>query len=693
MGYPEEITPKSEPLSKSGCQAGETTPESDSQPSKSRFGWFQPLVLIGGTLGIALCVAALGTYWAWGLGSDHRGIWAKVVVMNRSTQIITIGATIIRSCVGLQTAFACMILAVLTIYHKQVIFGPDAATVSMYQVTSTGPQSLLVPLWRGWTGGKSPWGFICVVLLLIVSFIVQFTSTILVADLYPGSVYGPLQERKRQGYAPDQPDGDYQYALRTKPPGMPAFAECAGKNTFKLKSSSNFKDTKSKIRAFIPMDKGEREEVAEYHGPANGVDAHVICLAIEDVPDLAVFVNVSDTPINIDQMHLSGTIKLPKFVLDSDPSRPRNVLDADLSRNLNVSCNITQGAFSICPVNLLDDTEYGKLKENPLKQSFVTEFPSPRIDDPTNSWTLISRVSWPLVGNLTEIRQAGKSISDQNKAITNGSEWATWEATSGRTTIKVEQSLCLSSFKARYLYIEATRAGNFTEPDLKINKGSISGYNADNIQKLLGTKPSPKGKRGAFEIKKWSLIDSTGLENSSLDSSITAIETWREVLAANWMLSTCLAENCQGTDGFNYALQAIFNDTLTQSENLALALQSLLTVVTSINYYDQIAFFDLQAPAHFTRAVTHAIPRKFAGLAVVIIALGLHFVLLIALLVVFISIRPEKTKHATPYFGNKDRMWDVAKVLANLTRQKDWEEGAQIVENIEGGDQVDLTHK
>lgn len=98
---------------------------------------------------------------------------------------------------------------------------------------------------------------------------------------------------------------------------------------------------------------------------------------------------------------------------------------------------------------------------------------------------------------------------------------------------------------------------------------------------------------------------------------------------------------------------AIFFNTLDDTNDLSQALQSILTTMTITQYTSQFAGFDASYNATITRTRIYPMPRKVRGLSVTLATLGLHFLLLGVLLLLFFRGVTATGKSAASPASNK----------------------------------------
>ncbi|KAF8242341.1 hypothetical protein K440DRAFT_639289 [Wilcoxina mikolae CBS 423.85] len=159
--------------------------------TSGRMLYFSLLVVTLSTIAIFLSLLTLCLLWDPTNKSHPERLWSNLSITGWTTRVITIGSTVIRFGVSFQIVLAFSMMASILLVRNQILYA-DAARVAMARVSGSGPGSIIFPTLRGRTEGKESWsmGYIIVIMLLLLSGLFQFTSTILVSDLrrqdFPG---------------------------------------------------------------------------------------------------------------------------------------------------------------------------------------------------------------------------------------------------------------------------------------------------------------------------------------------------------------------------------------------------------------------------------------------------------------------------------------------------------------------------
>ena len=90
-------------------------------------------------------------------------------------------------------------------------------------------------------------------------------------------------------------------------------------------------------------------------------------------------------------------------------------------------------------------------------------------------------------------------------------------------------------------------------------------------------------------------------------------------------------------DAMHRSHSTLVSDILRDTNNPAVALQSLWTVLLQMAYYDFSGDYTLHAPAKYGAAVQYIIPWRWTFFAAIVSLLGLHLVLVATALVLFVT--------------------------------------------------------
>ena len=81
----------------------------------------------------------------------------------------------------------------------------------------------------------------------------------------------------------------------------------------------------------------------------------------------------------------------------------------------------------------------------------------------------------------------------------------------------------------------------------------------------------------------------------------------------------------------------LFQEIVQSGGSIAFALQSLITLLSSVAYYDQLGQFDNKAPISQTQVVTANAPQRYRGFVAVATVLLVHLILLGIIVTMFLN--------------------------------------------------------
>ncbi|EJT71211.1 hypothetical protein GGTG_10471 [Gaeumannomyces tritici R3-111a-1] len=282
------------------------------EPSRARpglkrsLGVLKVLVICGGTLAIFALVGFLAFIWKNANDatfetspSPPTTLWRRLLNSGRLLQIITVSTVMLRFLAALQVGVMTQMLSSLVLERGGCSL-KDLALLSLMRAETSGPfGEITFAIWRQRGLANRVLGAL-LFLLLIVSGVTQFSSTLLVTDISTVKVLDDynisnisvaLQTSTTEFYGTQT--GSY---WATRPPAYPRFAEDPGSPV----QGEDYYDTGTTIRAFLPVDSSsQRTAMRSYEGVTSAFDARVVCVR----PQLTV------TSFNYTNMlHLEGTI-------------------------------------------------------------------------------------------------------------------------------------------------------------------------------------------------------------------------------------------------------------------------------------------------------------------------------------------------------------------------------------------------
>ena len=541
---------------------------------------------------------------------------------------------------SMQASTATSMLAGLALENTQILL-LHLASVSTMRSANAGPHILAWLILKAFLKDPLRWHRALIptliLILVITSTLAQFTSTVLLADLKPGVVPG---DNSSYTIATNfhTVNGSTPFTLRgtvwdKKPPFYPTFAEYHEAPSSVEEDKS---DTGLTLRAFLPLSGQEaRSSLRAFSGLATVLDCRVQCFR----PEL----NLEAGHYTTGALALTGSIS------------------AAGSQSTNFSCVLPQ------PVS---DAEGNTVDQWQIAMTYLGTFPNAS-SAPVHSELrpLTSRGQYGMgfvVVNLT----AGSLVEWQTVLGVDGGEFGTF-GTSGvgpvlyssrqewldliftkNASLIMSVSLCYSSYDTADLAIQAFSGSNRTEPMPRYDPLKQN-YDYSGIRSQLGQLPNGQqaqilDERGILSLSKrdsWNpgvgddansswLIDAAALTlvDDLVDSQSfeTATSTGNNITAHiyaadDYSVSVWPGEPRLGTDA---STTALFQQIVKDQRGIASAIQSLLTVFTSMLYYDQLQQFNNANNISMTSFMVVSKPASVRGLTAVTIVASVHLLLI-----------------------------------------------------------------
>ena len=487
---------------------------------------------------------------------------------------------------------------------------------------------------------------IVVLLLFATTTALQFSSTVLLSDLRLGQIAGLPTQRNATydfvythgGTGPDpgvyRPSGySYPIQLRTStwlrnPPSFPAFAEYSSP----VPGLEGVDDTGVLLRSFLPFaDAQSREGIRDYSGPAMVLDSRVSCQR----PHLS---RVSTSE--------GGSALTGRIAGMFEPSAEVDKLWTPGRIPFKCSVFFSENALSICQVVYLSPFTDSYASSGGLLSEFsniTTKDVSKLVTQGYSLWSLpllviqAHNVTENKIGNVLGFGSHGPWTDVHTP-------WQTWSI-----------SICYSAWATADLDVDMNGNDNRTEPIAHWNP-QREYYTEPDVHKQLGDlEPleSTSKSRGILHLApRSSWIP--GPTNAISDTIQPFVQQFADV--TNQLLS--LGANCMDCTAFmspadpnsrwfydtyvynanrdttkmflvDYTLSTLFHQTLGNNGtgSLARAMSSLITIMSSMAYYDQMPQFAKSANTTQVFFTSVLYPQSHLGFWAAVIVLGAHLVL------------------------------------------------------------------
>jgi len=232
--------------------------------------------------------------------------------------------------------------------------------------------------------------------------------------------------------------------------------------------------------------------------------------------------------------------------------------------------------------------------------------------------------------------------------VKDNGEWV--DISSSLTGLSLSLTVCYSSPVAKSMPIEASRAATeHHEATSNWSPGSLS-YDTLAIRHQLGATKhqSSRDVRGVLALTNktsWGEPEIGILGNRFSFSAFS--EQWTLGNNTVLMCTSCLSAISVGGDSefgatttivpsmANRQHAALFNDILQDTLNPALALQSHLTVLFGMTYYDHLVQFDLSGPVSLVRSADVLRPTGKLFFSIVLVVSAVHLVTVVVINLLF----------------------------------------------------------
>ncbi|KAF2821369.1 hypothetical protein CC86DRAFT_470601 [Ophiobolus disseminans] len=605
---------------------------------------------------ITLVVILAGTgflSFLW-LGDYTNGNWIEVMISNWATRAVSISSLLLRTAVDFQAAIATAILVSLLLESRAGVRLYSLADLSSMRSGAASPWSLgSIMLQKTWTISEKhklslAW-VVMAISLLVTTSTLQFTSTILLSDLKPGSLGGhnfETQVRNGLSYRNITRRITRDSAWTSNPPLFPAFGEYHEPTA----RASNVSDTGMLLRAFLPYPTVEsRQKLRSYAGKAMILDARVSCQA----PQLT----------NIQSSGHYGEVTGV----------------ADATEQLSMLRNASPVEFD-CSIAGLD--EYSICQLGRTYPASVASLNS-QFENSTSYGTAFL-VTKGTQGGTPPLRHA---------------EW-THINFSNQTSSGASFSLCFAPWDASILDVSMTSAANRTEPQMQW----WDDFEPSNVVEHLTLHHEHRFERQILRMEKprsflGDLLppserplvqsDASGSSAAKYGSNTPLPENWSIFLTGEPFITllNSFSRSPKRAISADPALAAIFKETLDVTGSPAWAMSSLITVLSMTNYYSQLPAFDRLDNVTVSMYKEVLYPQQNVGLMFVLWVLVAHHVLVAVLVVLFIrKTRFTLLGNAWSAFSQMSESPEVKAYIGAASLKSDGE----VVQHLKAGKHGDL---
>jgi hypothetical protein len=575
----------------------------------------------------------------WTSGYNNM-VWHLIMVRQWATRIVTISALLIRTATSLQTGLAVAMLVSLLLESGGRVKLRNIPIMSVARASGSTSLLMLRPVISGLSisGSIRTNGYLVALLVLFAtSTLLQFSSTALVSDLSLGQLpglsvnsstgcdleYAGADEPLAFGYLNDDWKNSPRIYMRP-PTAFPTFAEYSEP----IEVPSGVDDTGLLLRAFLPFrDVQSRENLRNYSGKAQVLDSRVSC---QPPHFLNAIVSVDQ---NSQTFTMTGSLLPSRNVTGLwTPADP-----VPYNCTFNAETPSPQWGLSICTIYGPDPS--GEFRDTAGTGGFLSsQF--------RNTNQTYQSGSPFLLFTRPDSIQFESLVQGSPWSITNSVDNGPWLSViySPKEPLTVEGSpfermtLCYTAWDTARLQVDIHGNSNRTEPSLF--HGGVTGtyYTRPNISAQLN-------------ICHGNRCDGSKPEVMSLDTPRTS---WRPDLEDELDSDTPfvlrqadmdLVDGSEGgakvaftfpNDNYDPTLTELFLKFFSDSGSPAQVLSSMITILSSMAYYDQVTRFDYNCNGTATFFTTVVYPQSSSGLTAFLVILTAHLLLVAAATIAFV---------------------------------------------------------
>ncbi|KAK3348648.1 hypothetical protein B0T25DRAFT_546166 [Lasiosphaeria hispida] len=586
------------------------------------------------SVGYILPLASLGFLGFLWFANQTDNLWRRIASDNWMPRAIAICAEVIKQPISFSTGTLVAMMAALVLEQFDVVL-PNAASVSLMRATASSGSSLLL-LWHQLvtmvaTRFKNSWPTLLLVFLLSCVYgLTQAVSILLLSDLGLATIPGDGASNAAIPIPITLSDTD---SIGHSPPWHrpPAFFPIFAEYSEPPYESVGVRDTGLTLRAFLPLpNPRDRESLFEYIGPTTVIDARVTC----QVPRLADTI-VSRSGDNV--LRVDGRVAASRHT----PRLADDVSPLDANRSIPFSCQFGMGEIglggksgdewrtAICQLPSQEGFDF-----LPVSKGLVSEF-----EDIGSSPENVSAGIAYLITNITlgspefwKVIMGGNDNVFSPPAFSDRSEWIDLIFSNGDAVLSL--TLCHSAFRQAEMPVHLSSASNRTEI-VPLFNFSNSRYDFSAVRNQMGQGRRQTDQRKLLRMHSKSWVQETGLSyiRNGLDMS-KGVSEYRRSPFENANI-TGIMYNVGGAavNKSDYILPDImhvwlFQEIVANGGSVAFALQAILTVLSSMTYYDNIQNFDRMEPVKQIFFMVTTVPMEWKGFAAVAATIALHLALM-----------------------------------------------------------------
>ncbi|CAG1990402.1 unnamed protein product [Fusarium graminearum] len=637
----EKVTSTSQTETEQDHETSSMVPDSSRTSKHRRYSWWQSIGPVSATILIVSTLVILASYFVlialWKgaeYATSHKtpilpNLWRAIVFNDRTAQVITICSAAIRTSISLQIGVLVSALAALILETSGTRM-IDIPVLSVGRIQSS-PIGMLPVVVRQTTKSLSgAWHSCIIVTSVIILLVSNLNSTILLSDLGNSNIPGPhvTNDTGISFKSSVWIGGQDIMSWAVKPKAQWRFAETRlGK--------SKYGDTGRVYRAFLPFqDEDTRSSLEYYSGPAIVANTRTICAPLP-LYEFSIEYRLEDALNSGPALYLQEKKHLQTFECGIIGTAGVN----RTSWSVTLCSNHTKGLY-IHPNDEFnnelnnDKTQLLEREKYLMRKIFIMNTTADiwsmmEEDGPTPK--RLQNLSSKTEGLWTKIYDStGVEILTATSCYYNIAKAGIYNVTMAGDAIPREPH-----WVPNFNYYDGATYTSDRQGFLKNKTGQILS------QFGIGVETNDTAQRGILRLDIGPLTDEdnsypSGPDRSGIDRNLDAVLDEKSVGSnTTWDMSD--GNVVVQTWSAHEFYRAVFLTSLLTTGDPALAIQSVLTRLHQVAYYELLDHYDIIYPVTTMHLTDKLIPVQWLGLGLVIGMAVVHLTQVFVVIVIFLS--------------------------------------------------------
>lgn len=602
-------------------------------------------ILILGSIVLLLALTALGLLWKESMiatsGAGPREPWVQVLSENQATTYVTVCSAFIRASMAFQASLATAMFAAIILERIGVPF-LQAPLYSILRALDVAPNNLLSTAMFKSRGPFSWFIYTLVVIEVLLTIASQFLSTILISDFGEGTFANLTNSTVVSTWEGPRNDNTAGQWWTVPPAAGWTFAE----HSEPVEDGPTFYDTGPTYRAFLPFEEeAQRTMLRRFNGPALVMNQRVACAR----PTLGnLTFNRTD-----DRVYLQGQIGIDPESYPETEKREQEELSpgpATFKCPLPITTpsapdTARTGQSTLCfPVYwpatnisfkdpFVDSRDPGDLPFEAWRTSHTHETNSLMVIDVTSIDAIDDACEGPYRNN-TECTASGDIWVERNDR-----SWAIVTTETDAEPLRV--TACITDLTTLAFGVDIQGDQGRAEPRIPWDS-EAERYNTEAIRRQLGASLDPEDvdSRGILKLAPRDEWERGEYVNKSVSSAnFFDMSFQNTITSSNPEIDPRVKLSTDSHASFDLAHPvhvALFQDTLRDTDDPALAVQAVLARIHQMAYYNELPVRNTTDAASTSFSVSAQIPVRWTGLIAATSLITAHFIIMAIVTTLFL---------------------------------------------------------